>query len=137
MADPRRRSSERGGAERPAQPLPEAKPRQKRRKSGSPRYENVGERVPGKPRAYTGASGRKRSVVPGYDSERDVTRTTRAGENMFSMVLLCAALGAAAGGGAFGGAGGAAGAGAAIGAAIGLVFYLILMRLMKGGPMGS
>lgn len=114
-----------------------AKPdkRKERKRPSHQRYEATGERIPGQPRAYTGASGRKRSVVPGYDSERDVTRTSRASENFIGAVGLCAAIGAAIGGTQ--GAGDAAGLGALLGGVVGILFYLLLTWLLKGGPMGS
>jgi hypothetical protein len=100
-------------------------------------YEGGGERGPGRGRSYTGESSRRRSAVPGYDRERDVTRTTRAGINVMSAVVLGAGIGAAIGAGALGGRDDAAGAGALIGAVIGLVIYLLFIRFLSSGPMGS
>ena len=76
--------------------------------------------------------GGRRSVIPGYDSERDVTRTSRAGENIGGAVLLCGAFGAFVGAENIG-----AGAGAGTGVVVGMVLYLLLSALMRGGPMGS
>lgn len=109
--------------------------RKKPRRESRQKYEAIGERIPGQPRAYTGASGRKRSVIPGYDSERDVTRTSRAGENIIGAVGLCAAVGAGIGGTQ--GAGDAAGLGAVLGAVGGIPVYLVMSWLLRGGPMGS
>lgn len=110
--------------------------RHSRRPARQP-YEGVREQSPGRARSYTGSSGRRRSSVPGYDSERDVTRTTRAGINLMSALVLGSGIGAAIGGGALGGTGDAAGLGALIGALIGLFLHLVFLRFLSSGPMGS
>ena len=116
---------------------PERAPERRRPHRHTSHYEGIRDPTPGRPRSYTGASGRRRSAIPGYDRERDVTRTTRAGINVLSAVVLGSGIGAAIGGGAMGGAGDAAGLGGLIGAAIGLVVHLVFLRFLSSGPMGS
>jgi hypothetical protein len=82
-------------------------------------------------RTYSGASGKRRSSVPGYDRERDPTATTQAGLNIFGMPLLGAATGAGVGAEMD-----ATVLGAGIGAAAGLLIALAVIRLFASRPMG-